>query len=130
VLVALAMMLQLQLPHVNVLSKFDLVQQKGHLHRNVDFYTSARSLAELVAHLPPSYRSLSLGLCELVEEFNLVSFSVLDIAHPQLLSQLVKDADKANGYVYGEGETTALVETYDAPLDIADVYEHYCCDNK
>ena len=38
-LVSLSTMLHLELPHVNLLSKIDLIQQYGKLQFNLDFYT-------------------------------------------------------------------------------------------
>lgn len=40
-LLSLSTMLHLELPHVNVLSKMDLVQQYGNLAFNLDYYTGA-----------------------------------------------------------------------------------------
>ena len=41
-LLSLSTMLHLELPHVNLLSKIDLIQQYGKLHFNLDFYTEVR----------------------------------------------------------------------------------------
>ena len=38
-LLSLSVMLHLELPHVNVLSKTDLIEQYGQLDLNLDFYT-------------------------------------------------------------------------------------------
>lgn len=48
VLVCLSAMLLLELPHVNVLSKVDLIEQYGELAYNLDFYTEASELDRLV----------------------------------------------------------------------------------
>lgn len=41
-LLSLSTMLHLELPHVNLLSKIDLIEQYGKLHFNLDFYTEVR----------------------------------------------------------------------------------------
>lgn len=41
-LLSLSTMLHLELPHVNLLSKIDLIQQYGKLHFKLDFYTEVR----------------------------------------------------------------------------------------
>lgn len=41
-LLSLASMLHLELPHINVLSKADLVEAYGQLHFNLDFYTEVQ----------------------------------------------------------------------------------------
>lgn len=38
-LLSLSTMLHLELPHVNLLSKIDLIEQYGKLQFNLDFYT-------------------------------------------------------------------------------------------
>jgi len=38
-LLSLSTMLHLELPHVNILSKIDLIEQYGKLQFNLDFYT-------------------------------------------------------------------------------------------
>ena len=41
-------MLQLELPHVNVLSKVDLVEKYGKLDFNIDYYTEVQDLDYLL----------------------------------------------------------------------------------
>ncbi|KAK4486785.1 hypothetical protein RD792_006631 [Penstemon davidsonii] len=69
-LLSLSTMLHLELPHVNVLSKIDLIESYGKLAFNLDFYTDAQDLTYLQHHLnqdPRSakYRKLTKELCEL-----------------------------------------------------------------
>ena len=45
-LLSLGSMLPLELPHVNVLSKADLVEAYGELRFNLDYYTEASSTIE------------------------------------------------------------------------------------
>ena len=42
--------LQIELPHVNVLSKADLVEKHGKLAFNLDFYTEVLDLEYLLEH--------------------------------------------------------------------------------
>lgn len=49
---SLSTMLRLELPHVNVLSKVDLMESKGTLHFNLDFYKDAMELEHLIPLLP------------------------------------------------------------------------------
>lgn len=44
-------MLQLELPHVNVLSKCDLIEKFGKLSFNLDFYTDVLDLGYLLDEL-------------------------------------------------------------------------------
>ncbi|KAG2483316.1 hypothetical protein HYH03_017817 [Edaphochlamys debaryana] len=104
-LLSLNTMLHLELPHINVLSKMDLVRQYGKLDFNLEYYTEVQDLGFLVAAMggkPFSnrFRKLSLGLCEVVEEYGLVSFMPLAIQEKETLRKLVLAADKANGYCF------------------------------
>lgn len=47
-LLSLQTMLQLELPHVNVLSKMDLLEQYGKLAFNLAFYTEVQDTSRLV----------------------------------------------------------------------------------
>lgn len=75
-------MLQLELPHVNVLSKIDLIAAYGELPFNLDFYTEVQDLSYLQYELEKDPRSgryaeLNRAICEIVEDFGLVSFQTL-----------------------------------------------------
>ncbi|KAK4486784.1 hypothetical protein RD792_006630, partial [Penstemon davidsonii] len=56
-LLSLSTMLHLELPHVNVLSKIDLIESYGKLAFNLDFYTDAQDLTYLQHHLNQDPRS-------------------------------------------------------------------------
>ena len=89
-LVTLTTMLKLGLPHVNVLSKIDLVEQLGKLDFNLDYFTDVLDLSYLCDSLDRSmskqagtgrqtnpllgkkYVKLNRAMAELVEDFNLV----------------------------------------------------------
>ncbi|KAK4700844.1 GPN-loop GTPase, partial [Phenoliferia sp. Uapishka_3] len=81
-LLSLRTMLQMELPHVNVLSKVDLLQGAGDLPFNLDYYTEVQDLEQLVPLLEADPRTrkfseLNRIICELVEDFGLVSFETL-----------------------------------------------------
>lgn len=84
-LLALRTMLQLELPHVNVLSKVDLLGQAGEdLPFNLDYYTEVQDLSYLLPLLERDPRTarfaeLNRTICDLVEEFGLVSFETLAV---------------------------------------------------
>lgn len=58
VLTSLSTMLQVELPHVNVLSKTDLIEQYGKLAFNIDFYTDVLDLNYLMEHLQVNAHSM------------------------------------------------------------------------
>ena len=100
-------MVQIELPHVNVLSKVDLMEQYGklgnllnflkvsfdvryyivYLHLvafGLDYYTEVMDLSYLLEQLPQSsfflkYKKLNEALIGLVEDYSLVSFVPLNV---------------------------------------------------
>lgn len=168
-ILALRAMLQLELPHVNVLSKVDLLGQtyisrsKRSLGRynsssddyddthgshdldermdgeadgddlsgresmglhselafNLDFYTQVQDLSYLRDLLSqPSgpgssrrneqYGKLNEAICELVEDFGLVSFETLAVEDRRSMFRLLQVLDKAVGYIYVSSSSNAF----------------------
>jgi hypothetical protein len=124
-------MIHLELPHINVLSKIDLMEAYGKLAFNLDFYTEVQDLNYLLDHLnnagdddveesssggnggggkrrSDKFKSLNSAIVSLVQDFNLVSFYPLCIDDAQLLATLVRAVDRANGYIFGQGSAEDL----------------------
>ena len=59
-LLSLSSMMHLELPHINVLSKADLVETYGELHFNLDFYTEVRQHSVLLTSRAPCNRKISI----------------------------------------------------------------------
>jgi GTPase SAR1 family protein len=100
VLLSLSTTLQLELPHVNVLSKIDLLPKYGELDFNLEFYTDVLDLRRL--HEFDSndrLRRLNAALADLVDEFSLVSFQPLDIADKESVLKLLRVCDKTVGFI-------------------------------
>ncbi|KAH0990071.1 hypothetical protein GBA52_001554, partial [Prunus armeniaca] len=119
-LLSLSTMLHMELPHINVLSKIDLIESYGKLAFNLDFYTDVENLSYLQYSLdqdPRSakYRKLTKEICDVVEDYSLVNFATLDIQACQSLftllltvGNLVKLIDKSNGYIFAGIEASAV----------------------
>lgn len=164
-ILALRAMLTLELPHVNVLSKVDLLGQsyisrskrsldrydptsddedmdsnkdsddldneepgpssrsgmglESELAFNLDFYTQVQDLSYLRDLLSqPSgpgssrrnekYGKLNEAICELVEDFGLVSFETLAVEDRRSMFRLLQVLDKAVGYIYVSPSHNAL----------------------
>ncbi|KAF8795468.1 GPN-loop GTPase 2 like protein [Argiope bruennichi] len=108
-LTSLSTMLHLEMPHINVLSKIDLLRQHGKLHFNLDFYTDVLDLGQLVDLLSDDpflvkYKKLNEALNELIENYSLVSFHLLNVKDDRSIRKVLKAADMANGYVFGVNE--------------------------
>ncbi|NWS62882.1 GPN2 GTPase, partial [Chunga burmeisteri] len=110
---SLSTMLHVELPHVNVLSKMDLVEQYGKLAFNLDYYTEVLDLSYLVDHLASdpffrNYRRLNEKLVEVIEDYSLVSFVPLNVQDKESMRQVMQAVDKANGYSFGDQEHRSL----------------------
>ncbi|SCZ89964.1 BZ3500_MvSof-1268-A1-R1_Chr9g10655 [Microbotryum saponariae] len=103
-LLSLRTMLQMELPHINVLSKIDLLSTAGELPFNLDFYTEVKDLQYLLPLLEKDQRirrfsELNRVICELIDEFGLVSFETLCVEDKESMLRLVQVVDQAVGYV-------------------------------
>ncbi|KAF1402143.1 GPN-loop GTPase 2, partial [Spheniscus humboldti] len=110
---SLSTMLHVELPHVNVLSKMDLIEQYGKLAFNLDYYTEVLDLSYLVDHLASdpffrNYRRLNEKLVEVIEDYSLVSFVPLNVQDKESMRQVMQAVDKANGYSFGDQEHRSL----------------------
>ncbi|KAJ1886507.1 hypothetical protein LPJ66_009601, partial [Kickxella alabastrina] len=105
-MLSLTTMTMLEMPHINVLSKIDLLEQMGELDFNLEYYTSVMDLSYLLFHLneretSARFSSLNQVICELIEDYSLVGFSTLCINDKHSVAALLKEIDKANGYIFG-----------------------------
>ncbi|CAH1797002.1 unnamed protein product [Owenia fusiformis] len=108
-LTSLNTMLQIELPHVNVLSKADLIENYGKLAFNLDFYTEVLDLDFLLEHLQKDpffakYAKLNEAIVGLVQDYSLVTFVAMNIQDKETLLRVMQCVDKANGYVFGDLE--------------------------
>ncbi|GAA5988292.1 hypothetical protein JCM5350_002845 [Sporobolomyces pararoseus] len=103
-LLSLRTMLQLELPHINVLSKIDLLSLAGELPFNLDFYTEVQDLNHLLPLLNSTnsrtskFSELNERIVEVIEEFGLVSFETLAVEDKESMLSLVSIIDQALGY--------------------------------
>ncbi|KAJ1975136.1 hypothetical protein H4R35_003287 [Dimargaris xerosporica] len=134
-MLALKTMVWLELPHINVLSKIDLVQQYGTLDFNLEYYTEVQDLQYLLDCLnhdrfTKRYRKLNEALCELVEDYSLVSFHTLCIEDKKSVMALLSAIDKANGCVFdglssGNESIMATAIKAESQQDIFDIQDQY-----
>ncbi|KIW64042.1 hypothetical protein PV04_09002 [Phialophora macrospora] len=111
-LLSLRMMLQLDLTHVNVLTKIDNLNKYPPLAFNLDFYTDVQDLEFLLPLLrneSPLFRTgkfaaLNEAIVQLVEEFGLVGFETLAVEDKKSMMQLLRVIDRAGGYAFGGAE--------------------------
>lgn len=121
-------MLQMDLPHLNVLTKIDNLRNYPNLPFNLDFYTEVQDLHYLLPHLnreqtsgipgptaagasddtdmdddePTSkFAALNKAIVELVEDFALVGFETLAVEDKKSMMTLLRAVDRAGGYAVG-----------------------------
>ena len=122
-------MLQMDLPHLNVLTKIDNLKNYPDLPFNLDFYTEVQSLSYLIPYLnkeqasgvpgpkppeepaasddmevdPPTskFAKLNEAIVEMVEEFSLVGFETLAVEDKKSMMVLLRAIDRASGYAFG-----------------------------
>ncbi|KAK7685055.1 hypothetical protein QCA50_011892 [Cerrena zonata] len=102
-MLSLRAMLHLELPHVNVLSKVDLITQYGDLDFNLDFYTEVQDLSHLenaLSSASPRFAALNIAICSLIEGFGLVGFETLAVEDKESMLHLMRVIDKATGCVF------------------------------
>ncbi|KAF7797362.1 hypothetical protein EIP86_008557 [Pleurotus ostreatoroseus] len=102
-MLSLRAMLHLELPHVNVLSKVDLIQQYGDLDFNLEFYTEVQDLSYLenaLSSASPRFAALNMAICQLVEDFGLVGFETLMVEDKESMLHLMRAVDKATGCIF------------------------------
>lgn len=110
VLLALRAMLQLEMPHINVLSKIDTINGFGELPFNLDYYTEVQDLGYLLKTLEEEPRArkfakLNSAMAELIEDFGLVGFETLAVEDKESMMSLVRLVDKVTGYVFMGDDT-------------------------
>ncbi|GAM25637.1 hypothetical protein SAMD00019534_088120 [Acytostelium subglobosum LB1] len=104
-LVSLSSMLRIEMPHINVLSKIDLIETNGPLDFSLEYYSEVMDLSYLNKFLDsdvrhPRYAALNKAIAGLVEDFSLVSFHPLNVMEKENMAELIKKIDKSNGFVY------------------------------
>ena len=104
-------MLQLTLPHLNVLTKIDNLPNYGPLPFNLDFYTEVQDLEYLLpalsqesGRLGAKFEGLNKAIVELVEGFGLVGFETLAVEDKKSMMGLLQAVDRAGGYAFGGAE--------------------------
>lgn len=142
-LLALRAMLQMDLPHINVLTKIDKISSYDPLPFNLDFYTEVQDLSYLMPSLEkesPALRNEKFGrlnqaIAELVERFGLVSFEVLAVENKKSMMHLLRVIDRAGGYVFGSAEGAndtiwqVAMRNESSLLDVQDIQDRWI-DNK
>eukprot|EP00435_Cladocopium_sp_Y103_P039305 s1741_g10.t1 len=107
VFLSLSAMMQLELPHINVLSKIDMVMDHtDDLSFGLDYYAGVSDLSQLLWTLQTTRHPMSVKfkefnrlIAELIEDYGLVSFEPLDIQDKECALRVLGRCDTANGHI-------------------------------
>lgn len=138
-LLSLRAMLQMDLPHLNVLTKIDRLASYAPLAFNLDYYTEVQDLNQLLPHLAqestllqnPKFEGLNKAIIELVEDFALVGFETLAVEDKKSMMNLLHAIDRAGGYAFGgaEGANDSVwqvaIREGMGTMDVRDVQERW-----
>lgn len=109
-LMCLSAMLQLELPHISVLTKIDLLKAQGSVdEETLETFLSADPLLlmdHISASMDPRYVKLTGAIAELLESFSMVSFVPLDISDPESVEFVLSSVD----YIIQYGEDLEIKE--------------------
>ncbi|KAK3352959.1 hypothetical protein B0T25DRAFT_456043 [Lasiosphaeria hispida] len=143
VLLALRAMLQMDLPHINVLTKIDKVSAYDPLPFSLDYYTEVQDLTYLMPSLEAEsprlregkFSKLNQAIANMVEQFGLVAFEVLAVENKKSMMHLLRVIDRAGGYAFGSAEGTndtiwqVAMRNETSMMDVQDIQERWI-DNK
>lgn len=113
-LTALSAMVQLEVPHLNVMSKMDLATGLDKYRLEEFMFPDVDQLVnELSEHTSPKFMRLNAAMGALLDEFSMVSFVPLDVADTDSLATLLLMADQALQYEEETETNTRLPEPED-----------------
>ncbi|XP_052149981.1 GPN-loop GTPase 3-like [Oryza glaberrima] len=110
---SLSAMIQLELPHINILSKMDLVSNK----KDVEEYLNPEAqvlLSQLNRQMAPKFGKLNKSLAELVDDYSMVNFIPLDLRKESSIQYVLSHID--NCIQYGE-DADVKVRDFDPEED-------------
>lgn len=135
ILLSLGVMLNLELSHVNCLSKCDTIATHGDLALPLERYldpslmSTSQFRSRASRGLSPKFDRLTQGLAELNEDYSLVDFTPIAVEDGKSMHALLRTLDKCLGYTAkaakdakdvqaetGATEAQALVAALDASL--------------
>ena len=105
-------MIQMDMPHVNILTKIDKIHSYDELPFNLEYYTDVDNLMYLTPYLEaesPVLRSDKFGklneaIANLIESYGLVRYEVLAVENKKSMMHILRVIDRAGGYVFGGAE--------------------------
>ncbi|KAJ1971195.1 hypothetical protein H4R35_005408 [Dimargaris xerosporica] len=102
VMTATAAMINLEIPHINVLSKMDLLLKKAKQEDLAQYFDPDPLLLteDVNRKTRPKFHSLNRAVAHLIDDYSMVSFIPLDISDEDSIDYVMSSAD--NAIQYGE----------------------------
>lgn len=113
-ILSLSAMLRIGLPHVNVLSKVDLLKKHSDkLQFGLNYYSEVLDLNYLLDTLDgdvimSKYKKMNAALISIIEDYSLVSFILLDVFDEASLQKVRNVVDRVNGYGFRSDEKKSI----------------------
>ncbi|ORX43122.1 hypothetical protein BCR36DRAFT_586802 [Piromyces finnis] len=123
VLNAMSAMIQLEIPHINVLTKVDLLDKKVQRSRDFERYLEVDSsllTEDINNRMRPRYQHLNEAIVQLIDEYNMVNFLPLDISDEESVAYVLAQVDNSIQY----GEDLEVKEREDFTEDVDDDYDY------
>ncbi len=117
-MLSLSCMLQLEVPHINVVTKCDIAD-KDQVARILDT-EGAAMISMLDRESPEKLRRLTRAMSSIVDDYMIVSFVMLDVSEEDSIEEVLARTDHA--VQYGKHATTQAEQ-----ISSAVVTSRYCC---
>jgi hypothetical protein len=111
----LSAMVQLEVPHISVLTKMDLCKNREEVEEDYLFPDAAHLRAALDASTGPRFAALNAAVARLLDDFSMVAFVPLDIGDEESIEACLVQVDGA--VQYGEDQDVRTRELGEFPDD-------------
>ena len=112
-MLSLSCMLQLELPHINVITKCDLAV-KEEIEKVLEFENS-QMINELDKHSSPKLKALSHAIGSVIDDFMIVSFTLLDATDEESIDDVLAKTD----FIIQYGKATAFFSPLPSPHSLS-----------
>lgn len=105
VLSAMSAMIMLEIPHINIMSKMDLIRDqvpRRELKRYLDPDPLLMTEKDAPTEKSPNFKSLNEAIVQLIEDFNMVSFLPLDLTDDHSIEAILSFLDNATQWAEGQ----------------------------
>ena len=92
-LISLSTMIQVQLPHLNIMTKCDMIQDKLTLKKTMDISLVEVAKDENSSKFNQKYTGLNKMIAEVLEDFSLIRFVPLDIQNEESIDRVWSETD-------------------------------------